>query len=215
MSAHEVRPLGLVTLRARNGGYRAELPVSGSAATRFRARGFPFGICHRVLLRVRAAACSIAFAAALRAEARAIFIAREHQGKRRIDQLPDEVRHVEFVAVQDVVLAERVVAPEARIEPFLQFEVERKFHRFETPGTFARGSSVDRSLQFQTSCGTPNPKSDVSGKRKPKVREVGQRNRLPNLEFASGKEYAADIDGRSRTFGAVCRGPSPPRTTSR
>jgi len=129
--------------------------------------------------------------------------------------LPDEVRHVELVAVKDVVFAERVVGSEGRIEPFLEFEVERKFDGFEAAGALARDSSVDDSLEFQTSSGAPDRKSDVEGKRKPKGCEVWQGKRFSNREFAPGLQDTADIDGRWRALGAVCRGPSPPRTTSR
>jgi len=100
--------------------------------------------------------------------------------------LPDEVCHVEFVAVENVVFAERVVGSEGRIEPFLKFEVERKFEGFEATGALARDSSVDGSFEFQTSSGAPDRKGDVDGERKPKGCEVRQGKRFSNREFAPG-----------------------------
>src|SRR5271155_980444 len=44
--ASEMRPFGLVALRARNDRHGRELPVRRAAAARLRARRLPFKICH-------------------------------------------------------------------------------------------------------------------------------------------------------------------------
>ena len=44
--ANEMRPLRLVALRALDGRYRIELPVSRTAAARFTARRLPLEVCH-------------------------------------------------------------------------------------------------------------------------------------------------------------------------
>lgn len=77
--ADEVRTLCLVALRALDDGNRGEFPIRSTAAARFGSRGFPFRICHEVvLLRGRAAADRVGFESTFRAESGAIFMAQEH-----------------------------------------------------------------------------------------------------------------------------------------
>jgi len=146
----EVRALRLVALRALDGRHRRQLPIGGSAAARFRAWGFPLEIGHGVgwLLRVRAAAGAVPFEATGRAEPSARGIAEEHVGKRRVDELPHEVRQVQFVAAEDVAFVERIFTVACRLEAFVDREVDWQPDVVETAGALARGLDVDASLQL-------------------------------------------------------------------
>lgn len=96
--ADEVRPFRLMALRALDHRHGLELPVCRPAAARLRARGLPLRICHRLLLRMLAAASAVALEATIRAESPAIFVAEEYDRKRRVNELSHEIPQIEFVA---------------------------------------------------------------------------------------------------------------------
>lgn len=198
LHADEVRALCLMALRAIDDGHGFELPISSPAAAGLGSRGLPFRICHVfLLLRRRTARTVVVFLTARSAEPGTMLVTEEHDRERRVGQLSHEVREVEFVAHEDVALAEGIFAIAARVESFVDDKVQQKPDIVEAAGTHALGHAVETAREFETATDAPYTEFDVDRSPKRISREIGKDDRLAEVEFATGVKDGADGDVRA------------------
>jgi Transglycosylase SLT domain len=120
----------------------------------------------------------------------------KNQGKRRVDELPHQIGQVEFVAHQDVVLAEGIVSADIGLETLVEIEVKREPHVLEAPGTRTADGDVDRSLEFEPPGHPARKERDIGRRRKRVCFEVGDGERHLHVEFSTRTQDGAHVNFR-------------------
>jgi hypothetical protein len=140
-----------------------------------------------------ACAAGIAPVAALGTKTAAVVGAQQRERERGVDELPDEVDHIEQLAVEDVVVPKRRVAL-GRVELLVYVEVQRALDVLEAAVARPVIEGIDRAVDANAAAKGGNLEDDARRLCEPVRTELGDVHLDIQGKGLAGRQDGADID---------------------